>query len=209
MVVLLLNNVRFFATPWTITHQAPLSMEFSRQESWRDLPFPSPGDLPNPGIEPGSLALQADSLLTEPESRGSHEKVREGVHFLGWSLHPATVQNHQGALKCTFLRLFPGTVKTCLWSVAHKFIFLTGSPGEHWGFQVALMVKNLLVKAGDVGSILGGEDPLEEAMATHSSVLAWRIPRTEEPGRLRSIESRRETTEGLSTRTYTLTYLYS
>ena len=71
------------------------------------------------------------------------------------------------------------------------------------------MVKNLLVKAGDAGSILGGEDPLEEAMATHSSVLAWRIPRTEEPGRLRSIESRRETTEGLNTRTYALTYVYS
>ena len=75
--------------------------------------------------------------------------------------------------------------------MAHKFIFLTGSPGEHWGFQVALMVKNLLVKAGDAGSILGGEDPLEEAMATHSSVLAWRIPRTEEPGRLQSTGSQR------------------
>ena len=48
---------------WTVTHQAPLSMGFSRQEYWSGLPCPSPGDLPNPGIEPGSLALQADSLL--------------------------------------------------------------------------------------------------------------------------------------------------
>ena len=48
-----------------IAHQAPPSMEFSRQEYWNGLPFPSPGDLPNPGIEPGSLALQADSLLSE------------------------------------------------------------------------------------------------------------------------------------------------
>ena len=53
-------------TPWTVAHQAPLSMGFSRQEYWSGLPFPSPGDLPNPGIEPGSPALQADSLPTEP-----------------------------------------------------------------------------------------------------------------------------------------------
>ena len=53
------------ATPWTVVRQAALSMGFSRQEYWSGLPFPSPGDLPNPGIEPRSLALQADSLLTE------------------------------------------------------------------------------------------------------------------------------------------------
>ena len=52
-------------TPWTIARQAPLSMGFSRQEYWSDLLFPSPGDLPDPGIEPRSPALQADSLLTE------------------------------------------------------------------------------------------------------------------------------------------------
>ena len=53
-------------TPWTVAHQAPLSIEFSRQEYWSGLPFPFPRDLPNPGIEPGSPALQADSLPTEP-----------------------------------------------------------------------------------------------------------------------------------------------
>ena len=53
------------AIPWTVACQAPLSMGFSRQEYWNGLPFPSPGDLPNPGIEPGSPALQADSLPTE------------------------------------------------------------------------------------------------------------------------------------------------
>ena len=52
-------------TLWTVTHQAPLSMRFSRQEYWSGLPFPSPGDLPDPGIEPGSLAFQADSLPSE------------------------------------------------------------------------------------------------------------------------------------------------
>ena len=57
-----LSRVLLFVTPWTVAHQAPLSMEFSRQEYWRQLPFPSPGDLPDPGIEPGSPALQGDSV---------------------------------------------------------------------------------------------------------------------------------------------------
>ena len=52
-------------TPWTIACQTPLSMGFSRQEYWNGLPFPSPGDLPDPGIKPRSPALQADSLPTE------------------------------------------------------------------------------------------------------------------------------------------------
>ena len=58
-----------FATPWTKAHQTPPSMGFSRQESWSGLTFPSPGDLPNPGIEPGSSVLQADSLPPEPPGR--------------------------------------------------------------------------------------------------------------------------------------------
>ena len=53
------------ATPWTVAHWAPLSMEFSRQEYWSEEPFLSPGDLPNPGIKPWSPALQADSLPSE------------------------------------------------------------------------------------------------------------------------------------------------
>ena len=52
-------------TPWTVAHQAPLSMGFSRPPYWSELPFPSPGDLPDPGIEPGSPALRADALPTE------------------------------------------------------------------------------------------------------------------------------------------------
>ena len=59
-----LSRVRLFTTPWTVAYQAPRSMGFSRQEYWSGLPFPSPGDLPNPGIEPGSPALQADDLPT-------------------------------------------------------------------------------------------------------------------------------------------------
>ena len=54
------------ATSWTVAHQAPLYTRFSRQEYWSGLLFSSPGDLPDPGIEPRSPALQADSLLVEP-----------------------------------------------------------------------------------------------------------------------------------------------
>ena len=64
-----LIHVWLFVTPWTVTCQAPLSMEFSRQEYWRGLPFPSPGDRPNPGIEPRSPILQADSLPSEPPGK--------------------------------------------------------------------------------------------------------------------------------------------
>ena len=53
------------ATPWTVAFQVPLSLEFSRHEYWSELPFPSPGDLPNPGVKPRSPALQADSLPNE------------------------------------------------------------------------------------------------------------------------------------------------
>ena len=53
------------ATSWTVARQAPLSIGFSRQEYWSGLPFPSPGDLSDPGIKPGSPELQADSLPTE------------------------------------------------------------------------------------------------------------------------------------------------
>ena len=60
-----LSRVRLFVTPQAVAHQAPLSMEFSRQEFWSWLPFPYPGDPPNPGIKPRSPPLRADSLLTE------------------------------------------------------------------------------------------------------------------------------------------------
>ena len=59
MCAQLLKHVQLFETPWTIAYQAPLSMEFSRQEYWSELPYPSPGDLPNPGTEPKSLVSPA------------------------------------------------------------------------------------------------------------------------------------------------------
>ena len=60
------NRVRLFATPWTVAYQASPSVGFSRQGYWSGLPFPSPGDLPDPGIKPRSPALRADAVLSEP-----------------------------------------------------------------------------------------------------------------------------------------------
>ena len=64
--VRLLSRVLLFPIPWTAAYQAPPAMEFSRQEYWNGLLFPSPGDLPDPGIEPRSPTLQADALISQP-----------------------------------------------------------------------------------------------------------------------------------------------
>ena len=68
-IVSSLSCVRLFVTSWTVADQAPLSMGFSRQEYWSGLPFPSPGDLPDLGIEPGSPTLQADALSSKPPGK--------------------------------------------------------------------------------------------------------------------------------------------
>ena len=67
------SRVRLFATPWTVAYQDPPFMGFSRQEYWIGLPFPSPGDLPYPGIEPGSPTLQADALTSEPPGKPTEQ----------------------------------------------------------------------------------------------------------------------------------------
>ena len=69
-------------TPWTVAHQVPLSMEFPRREGWKGLPCPPPGDLPNPGTEPRSLALQADSLLSEPSGKPFLEDTVLNIHVV-------------------------------------------------------------------------------------------------------------------------------
>ena len=74
-----LSCVQLFATPKTVAYQDPQSVGFSRQEYWSGLPFPSPGDLSNPGIEPGSPTLEADALPSElpgkPEDEAREEKM--------------------------------------------------------------------------------------------------------------------------------------
>ena len=72
-----LSRVRLFAIPWTVANQAPQSIEFSRQEYWSGLPFPSPGDLPNAGIEPGSPTLQAHALPSEPIGKDAASASKE------------------------------------------------------------------------------------------------------------------------------------
>ena len=73
-----LSCVQLFVTPWTVAYQAPQSMEFSRQEFWSGLPFPSPGDLPDPGIEPWTPELQADALPSEPSGKPINSYEGEG-----------------------------------------------------------------------------------------------------------------------------------
>ena len=73
----LLSRVRLFVILWTVAHQAPLSMEFSRQEYCSGLPFPSPGDLPDPGIEPASLAPAGDFFTAEPPREAPFSKCRD------------------------------------------------------------------------------------------------------------------------------------
>ena len=74
----LLRRVRLFSTSWTVAHQTPLSTGFSGQEYWSGLSFTSPGDLPDPQIEPGSPALQADSLWFEPPAKPLESRTDSG-----------------------------------------------------------------------------------------------------------------------------------
>ena len=86
------KSLRDSAVPWTIVYQASLSMGFSRQEYWSGLLFPSPGDLPDPGIEARSLALQADTLPSEPPGKPhkknlTHDMVVDMSSSLNWPEH--------------------------------------------------------------------------------------------------------------------------
>ena len=87
-----LSHVRLFVIPWTVAYQASLSMGFSRQEYWSGLPFPSPGDLPSPGIEPMSPPLYADALPSEPPGKSQvlfykgTNPIHEGTSFMTLSL---------------------------------------------------------------------------------------------------------------------------
>ena len=74
--VKLLSRVWFSATPWTVAHQDPPSMGFSRQEYWSGLPFPSPGDLPGLGTEPRSPTLQADTVPSEPPGKPQEKELK-------------------------------------------------------------------------------------------------------------------------------------
>ena len=134
--------------------QAPPSMGFSREEYWNGLPFPSSGDLPNPGIEPGSPSLQADALLSEPTGK------------------PSVNSNLQTSLRDFTYRDWPPGCRK------ERPVIGSLSP------LVAQTVKRLPTVREIRVQSLGQEDLLEKAMAPHSSPLSWKIPWMEEPGRL-------------------------
>ena len=79
-----------FVSPWTVALQAPLFMEFSSQEYWSGLPFPSPGNLPNPGIEPTSPALQVDSLLLSHQGSPMSALLSSEIIHVHLPPHPPT-----------------------------------------------------------------------------------------------------------------------
>ena len=87
------------ATPWTVAYKALLSMEFSRQEYWSGLPFPSPGHLPDPGIEPKSPTLQADALLSEPAGKSTEKLHGKRSLSLCFQLLPHLVMYKRGTKK--------------------------------------------------------------------------------------------------------------
>ena len=87
-IVQSLSHVQLFATTWTVDYQAPLSIGFSRQEFWSGSPLPSPEDLPDPGIEPGSPTLQTDALPSEPPGKSLEALIVVYLCRLPW------VQSH-------------------------------------------------------------------------------------------------------------------
>ena len=114
------------ATPWTVAYQAPLSMGFSRQEYWSGLPFSSPGDLPDPRIEPISPGLVGGFFTTEPSGKSQRDREKSQIQKASKAL--VYLVNHQ---------------------VDSLDLFLS------WASLVAQMVKASAYNAGDLGSIPG------------------------------------------------------
>ena len=93
-----MHPTTFNLSPWTIAHQAPLPIGVSRQEYWSELPWPPPGDLPNPGVEPGYPTLQADSLASEPPGKPKKCTISDLYLYCGCSrIQP--IFNLRAALK--------------------------------------------------------------------------------------------------------------
>ena len=83
-----------FVTPWTVAHQTPLSMGFLRQEYWSGLPFPSPGDLPDPGIEPASPELAGGFLTTELPGKPSLVVIISIIHITHTYIYSSSESFH-------------------------------------------------------------------------------------------------------------------
>ena len=155
MKVKSLSHVRPFGTPWAIDCQAPPSVGFSRQEYWSGLPFPSPEDLPDPEIKPLPPALTGGFFTTESPGKP--------------------------CLCCLCLTYYTPIKLAIFFSLGLRFN-ATSQKGQ--ASLVAQKIKNLPTMRQIWVQSLGQKDPLEKGMAAHSNILAWRIPWTEEPGRL-------------------------
>ena len=124
-----LSRVWLFATPRTVAYQAPQSMEFSRQGCWSGLPFPSPRDLPNAGIEPRSPALQADALPSEPPGK-PHVQIKTsrqlfpGPSFLIRIRYSALTLLTLSALQCVSIQINDGFRQTSL-IISSNVVFQT------------------------------------------------------------------------------------
>ena len=122
----MLSHARLFATPWTAARQAPLSMGFSKQRYWSELPFPSPGDLSDPGIEPGSPTLQADSLQTEFWEQAE-------ISFLKKFIYQSNdIQRLEcEGLKVTFYRFIKSNLpdNESPYTLSHQALYLPGVEG--------------------------------------------------------------------------------
>ena len=110
--VKLFSRVLLFATPWAVAYQAPLFMGFSRQEYWSGLPFPSPGDLPSTGVQPGPPALQTDTLLSEPPG------INASFSWSSTTLSTMFIFNYFLTLHLVFF-ILPITVCKCVMSLAY------------------------------------------------------------------------------------------
>ena len=159
------SHVWFFATQWTIAHQAPLSMGFSRQEYWSRLPFPSPEDLPDPGIEPG--LLHCGQILYCLSYQGMPMVVIEMPNCYKNFIHLLSVSVSVNGTPLQYSCLESPMGRGAWWAAVHGVV-----KSQAWLSDFTFTFHF---------------HALEKEMATHSSVLAWRIPGTGETGRLPSL----------------------
>ena len=113
-----------FATLWTVAHQAPLSMEFPKQEYWSGLPFPSPGDLPDPGIKSESPALARGFFTTSTKARHKLLIIRKKIIYIYYITQKGD---------CCFSRLVMSDSFATPWTIAHQASLSMGFPRpEYW-----------------------------------------------------------------------------